>query len=59
VAFAFAVFPFEDTAAGAWSGDFLRGGNPFSVAAEKALEVDAEVGLDHFLDVVARVVAED
>jgi hypothetical protein len=41
------------------SGDFLRGGNLLSVAAEKQLEVDSEVGLHHLLSFAARFVAED
>ena len=36
-----------DSAAGeAWSDDFLRGGNLLSLAAEKRLEVDAQVFKD-------------
>ena len=39
-------------AGGIGAGDFLRAGNPFSVAAEKPLEVDQEVGLHDFCSVL-------
>ena len=49
---------FEGAAGGAWTGDFLRAGNAFSVAAEKPLKVDPEVSFNHFRPQSARVVAE-
>jgi len=57
------ALPFEGAASGAWSGDFLRGGNAFSVAAEKPLEVDLEVKSGSrprpLSATIARRVAED
>jgi hypothetical protein len=41
------------------SGDFLRGGNPVSVAAQQALEIHAEIRFHDFAALAPTGVAED
>lgn len=54
-----AALPLEGAAGGGWSGDFLRGGNLFSVAALQALEIHAEARFHHFAALASTRVAED
>jgi hypothetical protein len=54
-----AAFLIEDAAGRIGSGDFLREGNLFSVAAEKGLKIHVEVCLDDFAAFTSAWVAED
>lgn len=59
VAFSIVAISIEGAAGGGCSGNFFRAGNPFSVAAEKGLEVDPKVGLQQFAYSILRAIAED